>query len=326
MLGVGLQRGRTDVHDHLILRHLVDRDGPRPGARVDLRRDDRIGREHQAHPLATRLVDDPAGVLQLIGLDQALAEADALRGQERVRHATAEQHGLAARQERAQHLELAGDLGPADDRVEGARRLAQESGEGVHLALHEQPRHGGQEVGDALRRGVRAVGRAEGVVHVEVGEARERLRERRIVGLLGGVEAQVLEQQQVAGTQLVDRHLDARAERVARHPDRPSEELAQPLGDRAQAQRVDDLALRTAEVTGEDDRCAALEEVDDRRQAGANAGVVGDPPVLERHVQVGADEDPASGDIDVADGLGVHRRAAQSRSAMKAARSATRQE
>ena len=168
--------------------------------------------------------------------------------------------------------------------------------------------------------------RAEGVVDVEVGEARQRLRERRVVGLLGGVEAQVLEHQQVAGAQLVDGHLDARAERVAGHPHRPAEELAQPLRDRAQAQRVVDLALRPAEVAGEDDRCATLEEVDDRRQAGANAGVVGDPPVLERHVQVGADEDPASGDVDVADGLGVHRRAAQSRSAMNAARSATRHE
>ena len=54
----------------------------------------------------------------------------------------------------------------------GRAGFAQQSGEGVDLALHEQSGHGRQEVGDALRGGVRAMRRAEGVVHVEVGEAR----------------------------------------------------------------------------------------------------------------------------------------------------------
>ena len=87
------------------------------------------------------------------------------------------------------------------------------------------------------------MGGAEGVVHVEVGRSASDSRERRVVGLLRGVEAQVLEQQQVAGSQLVDGHLDARAQRVAGHPHRPAEGLAQPLRDGTQAQRVDDLAL-----------------------------------------------------------------------------------
>src|SRR5699024_10324692 len=102
--------------------------GLRP--RVDLRRDDSVGREHEAHALATGLPDDPAGVLQLVGLDEALAETDALGGQERVRHPPAKEHGLAPRQERAEHLELPRHLRTADNRVEWARRLAQESGEG----------------------------------------------------------------------------------------------------------------------------------------------------------------------------------------------------
>ena len=51
-----------------------------------------------------------------------------------------------------------------------------------------------QVVRDALDRRVRAVRRAERVVHVAIGQRRERLRERRVVLLLFGVEAQVLEQ------------------------------------------------------------------------------------------------------------------------------------
>ena len=73
---------------------------------------------------------------------------------------------------------------------------------------------------------------AEGVVHVEVGEAGQRLREGRVVRLLAGVEAQVLEQQQVARPQLVDRHLTPGPERVAGHAHRAPEQLAEPLRDR----------------------------------------------------------------------------------------------
>ena len=48
------------------------------------------------------------------------------------------------------------------------------------------------------------MGRAEGIVDVDVGHLGQRLGEIRIVGLLLGVEAQVLEQEQVPGPQLVD--------------------------------------------------------------------------------------------------------------------------
>jgi len=96
--------------------------------------------------------------------------------------------------------------------------------------------------------------------------------------------------------------------------------LTQPVGDRLQPQRVVDLALRPAEVAGQDHDRAALEQVDDRRQAGTDAGVIGDPSVVEWHVEISPKEDALPPYIDVANGLLVHRRAA-----MKVARSATRQ-
>jgi hypothetical protein len=183
-------------------------------------------------------------------------------------------------------------------------------------------------VGDPLGAGVGAVRGAERVVDVEVGEVGQRGGELRIVRLLLGVEAEVLEHQQVARTQLLDGHLDSGSERVAGHPHRAAEELAEAVGDRLQAESVVHLALRPPEMAGEDDGRPTLQQVHDRRQAGANAGVVGDPPVVERDVEVGTQEDALARNVDITDRQLVHVASAgrYRRSAMKAARSATRQE
>ena len=62
------------------------------------------------------------------------------------------------------------------------------------------------------------------------------------------------------------------------------------------------LALRPAEVRADADRRgAALEQQLERRQRRADARVVGDGAVLERDVQVGADEDDLPRDVGVTD-------------------------
>ena len=147
-----------------------------------------------------------------------------LRRQEGVGHPAANEHRLAAGEQRIDHLQLAADLCPADDRVERPLGMLEEGGEGLHLALQEEPRHARQKVGDPLGRGVGAVGGTKGVVDVEVRHVGQGLGEARLVGLLFAVEAQVLEEQQVAGTQLVDGHLDSRSECVAGHAHRTPEQ------------------------------------------------------------------------------------------------------
>ena len=59
------------------------------------------------------------------------------------------------------------------------------------------------------------MGGAERVVDVDVAVRRERLRERRVVGLLRGVEAEVLEQEHLARLEPAEGVLGADAERVA---------------------------------------------------------------------------------------------------------------
>ncbi len=144
------------------------------------------------------------GVLDAVALEQALAHAVVLRRQERVGHAAADDEPVDAVEERFEDLDLVGDLGPADDGGEGPGRVLEQAREVADLALHEQAGVGRQELGHADGRGVGAVGRAEGVVDVDVAVARQRRRELRVVGLLLVVEAEVLEQQQLAGLEAVD--------------------------------------------------------------------------------------------------------------------------
>ena len=68
-------------------------------------------------------------------------------------------------------------------------------------ACISRPASGRQAVGDALGRGMRAMRGREGVVDIDVAQRRELVDEARVVLLLFLVEAQVLEQQHVAGLQ-----------------------------------------------------------------------------------------------------------------------------
>ena len=131
----------------------------------------------------------------------------------------------------------------------------------------------------ALGGRVRAVGRAERVVDVEVGLRRELLRELRVVRGLARVEARVLEYA----------HAAVRAE-----------QLAQPFLDgRHRERRIG--PLRPPEVRADDHLGrVALEQQPERRQRRADPRVVGDATVLERHVQVGPDQHALAGDVGVA--------------------------
>ena len=203
--------------------------------------------------------------------------------------------------------DLVRDLGAAEDGRERSLRRLEQLRQHLELALHQEPGIGGQELGDPDGRGVRSMGRPERVVDEDVGVRRQGRGEGRVVRLLLGVEAQVLEHQDLARAEALDRVLRPDPERVAGDRHVAAQELGQPLPDRPQAQAVLDLAVRTAEVAGQDDRGAALQQGVDGRDGGPDPRVVGDLAVRQRDVEVDADEDAFAGDVDVADGELVHR-------------------
>ena len=113
------------------------------------------------------------------------------------------------------------------------------------------------------------VGRAEGVVHVEVCVAGELPRESGIVRHFPGLEAGVFEE---TDPLVVQERPELRLDRL---------------------QRVRGVrTFRPAEMRAENDfRSTLLEQVQDRRESSPDARVVGNAPVLERYVEVDSDED-----------------------------------
>ena len=141
------------------------------------------------------------------------------------------------------------------------------------------------------------MGGAEGVHREDVAERGVAFSELLVVALLADVEAHVLEQADAAVTERIADRPGRVAQVVANERHLTTEQLGETLGDRGEGLALVELAFgRTPEVGHHHDAGAGLDRVLQRRQRGADALVGGDPPVLERHVQVLADEQPLPGE------------------------------
>src|SRR5919198_2741823 len=83
----------------------------------------------------------------------------------------------------------------------------------------------------------------ECIVDVDVRIGGESLSELRFVRLLLGMEAQVLEEEDLARAETLDGVLGTDAQRVARDGHVLAEQLGEPLGDGAESERSPDLAV-----------------------------------------------------------------------------------
>ena len=194
-----LERVGPDVESHPPLGDRVDRDDLRLGVGGKLVGDDHVRRQDKLHALLLRHRDQLAGEVELVLLDQGGADCLALRLVEGEDHAPAQEDLVDLVDERLDDADLGRDLGPADDGREGPLGVGDGAVEVVELLLHaEAGDRRGEVLGHALGLAVRAVGRAEGVVDVDLGVGGERLGEVGLVLGLGLVEADVLEDEELA--------------------------------------------------------------------------------------------------------------------------------
>ena len=114
------------------------------------------------------------------------------------------------------------------------------------------------------------------------------------------MEAQVLEQHHAARAGGIDRRLRL-ARRRSRRRTAPAgaEQLRQPLGDRPSENSGLGSPFGRPRCDAQDHRRARVEQVLDRRQRRADARVVGDRAVLDRHVEVDAHEHALARDVEL---------------------------
>jgi hypothetical protein len=123
-----------------------------------------------------------------------------------------------------EHAELVVYLRPTRNQDERARNVAQQPAEVLQLGFEQQAGVGGKEMSDSFGRRVRAMGRAKGVVDVEIAAVRQLARERVVVLRLAWIKARVLEhvnafvKQQLVQPVLHGRHRILRAIRLRLRP------------------------------------------------------------------------------------------------------------
>ena len=211
--------------------------------------------------------------VDLIGLEERVADRRPTRGEEREAHRAADDERVDDPEERVDDSELVAHLGAAEHRDERPSRVVTHAEEHLDLVREQPTRRAGQRLRRADDRRVGAVRSTERVVDVGVVAVDELRDECGVVALLPRVEPQVLEQ------------LDA------------GRELREPRPHGRHRVAVVGLALRPAEVTARGDARAALDEPLDRGQRGADAEVVDDLAVVERHVEVSAQEHALARDV-----------------------------
>ena len=149
--------------------------------------------------------------------------------------------------------------------------------------------------------------RAEGVVHVGIGEVCQGTGELGVVLLLALVEADVLQQQHVTVFQRVDGFLSRRSDKLTREHDVAAEQLLQTARDGAQAEGLlEALPRRATAVAREDHPGAVADELVDGGQRRADARVVGHVAIgIHRRVEVDAHEHLLAREILVINGLDI---------------------
>ena len=262
--------------------------------------DHQVGREEQLARGALGLRQHRAGELDALLLHERVAGLDPLGTEEAEAHGATDQDLVGDLQEALEHPDLVGDLGPAEDDAERALGVVAHRRQLAHLPFEEQPCVAGEVVRHALGRGVSAVSRPEGVVHVDLGQGGQAGGQLWVVGGLPRLEAAVLQQHDVPGRIALDQppHLrprDARSE-VNVH----LEQGCQPRRQQGHGQlRL--AVLRAPEMRDQDRHRAAFAQQLDRRQRRPDPGVVGHEAVVQGDVEVDAYEDAPALDVGVAD-------------------------
>ena len=225
----------TDVDPDLVRAELLDRARCAGRRAVGRRGRDAVHGQHELDAAPRCVGEHLARHLDAVVLDERAPHRLSLRLEEREHHRAADEQPVDLPEQRGDHVDLAGDLGAAEDRDERPLRAIERLPQVLELLLHQEPGHRRlEQVRHALGRGVGAVRRAERVVHVHVAKPRQPLRELRIVALLLRVEAHVLEHQRLAVLERAGRRFRLLSDAVRSPRHRAAKQALEPLPHRAE--------------------------------------------------------------------------------------------
>jgi len=298
---------RADVH----ALHVVGDGGDGDGFDVD-RRVDRVGegggddgvdRQQELDALLLGLLHHFPAIVDLLGVEEALADAAALGGEEGIGHAAADDEGVDLVEQVVDDVQLVGDLGAAEDCHKRALGIGQGLAHDADFLLDEEAADGGEIVRHAGGGGMRAVRGAKGVVYEDVGQRGELAAQLGIVLRLALFKAGVLEQHDLAILEGGGQTLRVLAHDILRHPNLCAEQLGKTVRDDLEGEFGRGPVLGLAHVGAEDDLCAVASQVFDGGERRHDALVARDDAALGGHVEVAAAEHALALDVDIFNGF-----------------------
>ena len=151
-----------------------------------------------------------------------------------------------------------------------------------------------------------AMGCAKSVIDIDIAEFGELFRKLRIVLLLFGMEAQILEHQHAARWQIRDHLLDFRSDAVRPKLDCFAKKIAQTRGHRFQAVLRVGLAFRPPEMRRENKLSVLFDDIPNGGERRLYACVIRDLAIGERNVEVHAHKDTAALQIEIRNPEFIH--------------------
>ena len=230
-------------------------------------------------------------------LAERLADIDPLRREERVRHAAANDQGIDFFDEVEQEVELGRDFCAADNGNNRLDRLAKALLQRLKFGLHGTAGIGWHEMGEALSRGMGAVGSGEGIVDENIAIGRQILGKIRIVLFFLFVEPRVLETDNIAVLHLAHcgsgRSANAIRSETNRLPDNGRNGSRYRLQRHARVRAI----FWAAKMREKYDFRALAGKLQNRRRHPLNARRVAHFAVLHRHIEIDAQQYALARDI-----------------------------
>lgn len=177
--------------------------------------------------------------------------------------------------------------------------VGQRAAHQLKLFFDQKTAHRGQVIRDSGGGSVRPVRGAEGVVDVKLGQIGQLAGKRGIVFCLFRVEAHVFQKRDLAVLQRGGHSFGVLAHNVGAQADRPAHKLRKTPGNRRHRILRFKTALGPPQMGAQNHAGPAADQIADRGQALGDTPVVLYNPILDRHIEITADQHPLAGNLHI---------------------------
>ena len=221
-----------------------------------------------------------------VAFGQRLAHLNPLGHKESIGHAAADHQMIHLAHKIAQKVELGRNLSPAHHRHHRALRGAKRCLQRAQFSLHQSTGGLWQQLGNPLGRGMGPMCGGKGVVHKDIAQSRQFGRQSRIILFLTRLKARVFQQNHITLTRRHNRRAGRGADAVTAKHHLAAQRSGQRVLHMAKAHLRHNLAFGPVKMRQKHNLAAACDDVFHGGRDLVDAGGVGHPPPLHRHVDV----------------------------------------